>query len=76
VVWRLEGRDGECVRFERLVYGEAPSGTVEHVAAKPLREGIVYSAMAQGDIRGPFGAVWIGGGSYVFRDGAWRLAGA
>ncbi|HYC67883.1 hypothetical protein [Brevundimonas sp.] len=74
VVWRIEGRDGGCVRFGPLVYGEAPSGAVELVAAKPLREGVVYSATARGDIRGPFGAIWIGGGAYVFEEGAWRAA--
>lgn len=75
-VWKIEGRDGECVRFSQLVYGNAPSGFVELVAAKPLQEGIVYSAVARGDIRGPLGAVWIGGGDYIFEDGAWRPSGS
>jgi hypothetical protein len=76
MVWRIEGQDGECVRFGQLVYGKVPSGAVELVAAKPLREGVVYSAVARGDIGGPLGAIWIGGGAYVFEGGAWRQAGS
>ena len=75
VVWKIEGGHGECIRFGRLVYGKAPSGFVELVPAKPLREGVVYSAMARGDIRGPLGAIWVGGGAYIFENGAWRATG-
>ena len=75
-VWKIEGRDGQCVRFTQLVYGKAPAEFVERIPARPLREGVVYSAVARGDIRGPLGAVWIGGGVYVFEDGAWRPAGS
>ena len=74
VVWKIEGRDGVCVQFGRLVYGQAPEGFVERVTAAPLEAGIVYSAQGRGDIRGPLGAIWVGGGAYVFRDGAWSPA--
>ena len=72
VVWKIEGRDGECVRFTRLVYGQTPEGFLEIIPALALEAGVVYSARARGDIRGPLGAIWVGGGSYIFSEDAWR----
>lgn len=75
IVWQIEGRDGECIRFDRIVYGQAPAGFDEITDARLLEEGVVYTVMALGGIRGPFGALWSGGGAYVFERGGWRAAG-
>ena len=71
-VWKIEARNGECIGFARLAYGEAPHGFVELIPAASLEAGVVYSASGQGEIRGPLGAIWVGGGSYVFSEDAWR----
>ncbi|MDP3080538.1 MAG: hypothetical protein Q8M90_06900 [Brevundimonas sp.] len=71
-VWKIEARNGECIGFARLAYGDAPDGFVELVAAMPLESGVVYSARGRGDIRGPLGAIWVGGGTYIFSGDAWR----
>lgn len=71
-VWKIEARKGECIGFARLAYGEAPDGFVELIPAAPLVPEVVYSARGRGDIRGPLGAIWVGGGSYIFSGDAWR----
>ena len=74
VVWKIKGRDEECIGFDRLVYGQVPAGFNELAVTRPLEEGVIYTAMARGDIQGPLGALWAGGGAYFFEQGRWRLA--
>ncbi|MEG2312795.1 hypothetical protein [Brevundimonas sp.] len=57
----------------KVVYGQAPAGFETAVAASPLRAGVRYYVSASGRTGGPLTRVpWMGGGDYIFEDGAWR----
>lgn len=71
-VWSIQAEGGRCRRLEQVIYGQAPKGFATAVAAMPLRAGIRYYVRASGQTGGPLTRVpWMGGGDYIFEDGAW-----
>ena len=72
-VWSVQAEGGRCRRLEQVIYGQDPKGFETAVAAMPLRAGVRYYVRASGHTGGPLTRVpWMGGGDYIFEDGAWR----
>lgn len=72
-VWSIQTVGGNCRKLDQVTYGQAPAGFETAVAATPLRAGVGYYVSASGQTGGPLSRVpWMGGGDYIFEDGAWR----
>ena len=71
-VWRVRSPGDRCVQVGSIVYGQTPDGFIVDSPARPLRAGKVYEAGGHGWTGGFASVPWMGGGRYVFRDGAWR----
>lgn len=74
-VWSARASGDRCRRLALITYGQVPKGFETAVEAAPLREGVRYYVSASGKTGGPLTRVpWMGGGDYIFEDGAWRPA--
>ncbi len=74
-VWSVQTVGGNCRKLGQMTYGQLPAGFETVVSAMPLRAGVRYYVSASGQTGGPLTRVpWMGGGDYIFEDGAWRPA--
>jgi hypothetical protein len=71
-VWRVRSPDDRCVHIGPVVYGQTPDGFIVDTPPQPLRAGAIYEAGGHGWTGGLASVPWMGGGRFVFENGAWR----
>ena len=70
--WSVRAAGERCVRIERIVYGETPTGFIEVVAPAPLAADIRFSILAGGWSGGFANVPWRGGAKMQYGADGWR----